>query len=80
MPARCALALDTRDLTIESVGVRDGTAPANASFSPARFALGPPEAILGSRLSIDLPKGATQARIVYKTAPAATALQWLAPR
>jgi aminopeptidase N len=78
-PRDAPLALDTRDLTIESVAVRDGDVPGVAPFRIARFELGPPDPILGSRLSIDVPKSATQVRIVYTTAPGATALQWLQP-
>jgi aminopeptidase N len=73
------LALDTRDLSVESVEVRGDGPVANAPFGPARFELARPDPILGSRLSIELPPEATQARIVYKTAPTATALQWLEP-
>ena len=78
-PLDVPLTLDTRGLTIGSVAARDAGAAENSPFEPARFGLGNPDPILGSRLTITLPRDATQVRIVYKTAPTATALQWLEP-
>ncbi|MCA1580005.1 MAG: M1 family metallopeptidase [Acidobacteria bacterium] len=69
------LLLDTRDLTILSAETAAGRGP----FTPARFLLGPSDPILGAPLSIDLPSGATRARIRYETSPRASALQWLLP-
>jgi aminopeptidase N len=68
------LALDTRGMTIDEVGVR---ASKPVAFVPARFQLDPADPILGSRLTVALPPGATQVRIAYRTAPSASALQWL---
>ncbi len=70
-----ALLLDTRDLKILSAE----TAPGQGSFSPAPFSLGASDAILGAPLRVELPGGATRARIRYKTSPRASALQWLLP-
>jgi len=78
-PPDAPLALDTRELTVDSVGARDAGAPATTPYSPARFEVGRSDPILGSRLAIALPPGATQVRIVYRTEPSATALQWLEP-
>src|SRR5207248_7139940 len=79
--AEAPLALDTRGLTIEQVGVRasqPGQA-APAPFAPARFQMAPADPILGSRLTVELTRDATQVRIAYRTAPSASALQWLEP-
>ncbi len=78
-PQDAPLALDSRGLTIESVGARNGGGAVTTPYSPARFELGRSDPILGSRLTIDLPPEVTQVRIVYKTSPSATALQWLEP-
>src|SRR4029077_1665760 len=79
--ADAPLTLDTRGLTIEAVGVR-ASKPASAKpapFATARFQLAPADPILGSRLTVDLAPDATQVRIAYRTAPSASALQWLDP-
>jgi aminopeptidase N len=65
------LDLDTRDLTIESVH--------DAGGATLPFTLHPAEPILGSRLSVELPKGTTAIAIRYRTSPEASALQWLEP-
>jgi len=65
------LDLDTRALTITKVEGPEGNALA--------FTLHPAEPILGSRLEVAVPPGARSIRITYKTAPDASALQWLAP-
>ena len=70
--------LDTRGLTIETVGLQKLTAP-TAPFTPTRHQLGPVDRILGSRLTIDLTPEVNQVRIGYRTAPSASALQWLEP-
>ena len=77
-PADAPLILDTRGLTIEEVGLRKMGRAAGA-FTPARFQLGPPDPILGSRLTIELTPSATQVRIAYRSGPKAGALQWLEP-
>ena len=69
------LALDTRDLTIETVATLD----AAGQLTPAGFHLEAADAVLGQALLIALPAGATAVSIAYRTAPTAAALQWLAP-
>lgn len=69
------LVLDTRDLSIESAeSSADGS-----TWSPAAFQLGAADKIRGAPLTITLPEGATQVRVVYRTSPSASALQWLEP-
>jgi leukotriene-A4 hydrolase len=70
-PAAGDLDLDTRDLTIAQVATLDG--------APLRWELADPEPILGARLRIRLPAATPGVRIRYRTAPQATALQWLEP-
>jgi leukotriene-A4 hydrolase len=69
------LDLDTRALRIESVTDQHG--------KPLDFALHPPEAKvaewMGERLRVQLPRGTTAVHIRYRTAPDASALQWLGP-
>ena len=65
------IVLDTRDLTIESVTLPDGAA--------LKFALGDEDPILGRALTVELPDGAAQIVIAYRTSPDADALQWLGP-
>jgi aminopeptidase N len=69
------LTLDTRDLTIERVeaGADSG------GLAPTKFELKPADPILGSALVVALPEAARYVRVTYKTAPSASALQWLAP-
>src|SRR5207247_9917502 len=79
--ADAPLSLDTRGLAIDEVGIRaskPGEA-ARAPFTTARFQMAAADAILGSRLTIDLTPDAAQVRIAYRTAPSASALQWLEP-
>jgi leukotriene-A4 hydrolase len=73
------LALDTRGLTIGSVGIRSSKTDPLGPFAPVRSQLGPADRILGSRLMIPLEPGTKQVRIEYRTAPSAGALQWLDP-
>ena len=70
-PRAGPLDLDTRDLFIDVVLDLDGR--------PLPFELFPTEPILGSRLRIDLPSQSSAVRIGYRTAPSASALQWLEP-
>jgi leukotriene-A4 hydrolase len=70
-PGGGPLDLDTRDLAIDAVEALDGRA--------LPFTLHPAEPILGARLAIDLPPASAGVRIRYRTSPAASALQWLAP-
>jgi leukotriene-A4 hydrolase len=65
------LDLDTRDLAIEVI--RDD------ADRVLPFTLHPAEPILGARLEIELPEGTRSVRIRYRTAPDASALQWLEP-
>src|SRR6185436_6206584 len=70
-PGGGPLDLDTRGLAIEAVADQDRR--------PLAFTLHPAEPILGARLSIALPPGTRAVRIRYRTAPGASALQWLDP-
>lgn len=70
-PSSGALDLDTRGLEVDAVTDEHGR--------PVPFALHPAEAILGSRLALTLPEGATLVVVRYRTAPDASALQWLDP-
>jgi aminopeptidase N len=70
-PASGPLDLDTRELTIESASTLDG--------APVPFSLHPADPILGSRLTLQLPASTSAVRIRYRTAPTASALQWLSP-
>jgi leukotriene-A4 hydrolase len=74
-PSATQLTLDTRDLAIEAVEGRDAT----GQWSPLAHALAARDAILGSRLSIQVPARNTSVRIRYTTSPDASGLQWLAP-
>ncbi len=65
------LDLDTRDLEIRGV--------VDPSGRPLPYMLSPPEPILGSRLRVELPPGLRQITVRYRTAPGASALQWLTP-
>jgi aminopeptidase N len=73
-PAAASLVLDTNDLDIRSVEASIGD-----GWSPAPFTLGPDDPVLGSKLEISLPEGASAVRIAYRTSPGAEALQWVAP-
>ena len=69
------LVLDTRDLDVtKAESSRDGT-----SWAAAAFSLAPPDKILGSALTVNLPEDATRVRITYATRPGASGLQWLEP-
>lgn len=72
--ATTSLVLDANDLEIKSAEAGDG-----AQWTPTKFTLGPDDENLGSRLTIDLPPGATKVKIAYRTSPGAEGLQWLAP-
>jgi aminopeptidase N len=64
-----SLDLDTRGLTIDAVLGPDS--------APLAYTLHPADPILGSRLEVAVPRGAASIRIVYRTSPTASALQWL---
>jgi len=70
-PGGGRLDLDTRALAIDAVEDLDGRA--------LPFVLHPSDPILGERLAIELAPGSAGVRIRYRTSPAASALQWLAP-
>lgn len=71
-PARGGpLDLDTRALEIDEVAAEDGAALSHALHDA--------DPILGSRLEVQVPAGARAIRISYRTAPNASALQWLDP-
>ena len=70
-PATGALDLDTRDLAIERIEDAHGHALA--------FTVHPPEPHIGSRLAITLAHATPSISIRYRTAPDASAMQWLAP-
>ncbi|MFY9550059.1 MAG: M1 family metallopeptidase [Thermoanaerobaculia bacterium] len=72
--AASTLDLDTRGLDIAAV-----EAPEGAGWKKVPFELGPPDPILGARLSVSLPPGADRVRISYATRPSASGLQWLTP-
>ncbi len=64
------LDLDTRELRIDAV---------ESGGQPLPWTLAEAEPIVGSRLRVQLPKGADSVTIRYRTAPSASALQWLTP-
>jgi len=69
------LVVDTRDLEIQRVEVRD----IGGDFSQTTHELGSSDPILGTPLSIAVPAGAVAVRIHYGTNPGASGLQWLDP-
>lgn len=76
-PADAPLILDTRDLAI--LGVWSWTTGRARALGTARFSQGAADKFLGAPLRIELPKEATTVEIAYRTAPGASALQWLDP-
>lgn len=74
-PAATQLLLDTRDLSITRVeSSADGQ-----RWKAAAFTLASPDRVLGAKLAIELPADAQRVRVHYRTAPAASGLQWLTP-
>lgn len=69
------LDLDTRELTISKIEVQD----AKGAWRKAAYTLGKFDEEKGQPLQIKLPARQTKVRIHYRTAPTATALQWLQP-
>ena len=69
------LALDTRDLAISRIEAID----ARGRWTPVKYTQGKFDAEKGRALHIDLPTQAAKVRIHYRTAPTASALQWLNP-
>src|SRR5687767_1323409 len=62
--------LDTKGLDIQRVAAGD---------TGLKFALGTEDKILGRALTVDLPAGATEITVTYRTSPDAAALQWPQP-
>jgi aminopeptidase N len=73
-PAARTLVLDTRDLAISKIEGFDGS-----SWQELKYELAARDPILGSKLSIALPKQMPQVRVSYSTSPEASGLQWLTP-
>ena len=65
------LDLDSRQLTVIAIS--------DAQDNPIEFSLGAADPVLGSKLSLMLPAGIKTVKIRYRTAPDASALQWLEP-
>jgi aminopeptidase N len=69
------LILDVSNLNIHKIyrGLRD-------TAQGIHYVISSPDPVLGSSLTIDLPKGADRISIYYTTNPNSAALQWLEPR
>ncbi len=74
-PAAAELRLDTRALDVFFVDAAD----VHEAWSPTSFEMGAADPILGSPLTVTLPRGADRVRIAYATRPEASGLQWLTP-
>jgi leukotriene-A4 hydrolase len=71
------LVVDTEKLAVSKV---EAASPGSAAkFSKVDYKLGATDPILGTPLTISLPKSATRVRIYYSTSPEGSALQWLTP-
>ncbi|MBN2799079.1 MAG: M1 family metallopeptidase [Deltaproteobacteria bacterium] len=70
-PAAGLLSLDTRELTVAQVLDQDGQA--------LPWTLHPPEGFMGARLDVVRRPDTSAVEVRYRTAPTASALQWLAP-
>lgn len=78
-PGATQVVLDTRDLDVSAV--------TDAAGARLPFAMGTPDRILGSALTVTLPPAGagpaatapTRIVITYRTSPSAAALQWLSP-
>jgi len=70
------LILDTRDLNISAV---EASGDGGTKFATVQYQLGAKDPILGSPLTIQVPRNVTNVRVTYSTSPGATALQWLTP-
>ena len=69
------LDLDTRDLTISKITALG----ADGKWTPLNYTLGKPDEEKGQALQIALTSQPHKVRIHYRTAPTASALQWLTP-
>ncbi|MEO6264817.1 MAG: M1 family metallopeptidase [Luteimonas sp.] len=74
-PAATQLVLDTRDLTLDKV---EG-AGKDGQWTPLQYAVADQDKLLGSKLTIQTPERNATVRIVYRTSPQASGLQWLEP-
>lgn len=72
------LILDTRDLLIQGVEARLGTAD-QGKWQKVAHELGATDAVLGAPLTIQLPEQAQAVRVNYRSQPQASGLQWLSP-
>jgi len=63
--------LDTRDLEFVYISCRGS--------GRIEYEIAPADSLLGSRLRVTMPEGVTEVTITYRTAPTASALQWLTP-
>jgi aminopeptidase N len=70
-----SLVLDTRQLSIARVQLQD----AKGHWQAASYMLDRPDAKKGQALRIALPTQPEKVRVYYRTAPTASALQWLTP-
>jgi leukotriene-A4 hydrolase len=75
-PDATQLVLDSRALQIDETAV----SPDGVNYRESCFSIGPADKILGAAVSIDILPDTRFVRICYSTDPAATALQWLAPK
>ncbi|WP_255473376.1 M1 family metallopeptidase [Kangiella sp. HZ709] len=69
------LILDTRDLTIDRVTSIDS----DGNETDTQFVLADKDAVLGSKLTVELKDGEEKVRIYYNSNPQASGLQWLTP-
>jgi leukotriene-A4 hydrolase len=74
-PEARTVALDTRELAIARVQFLD----VQQRWVSVPYQLDKPDPVMGQALRITLPLQAARLRIDYRTAPTASALQWLAP-
>lgn len=74
-PKATTLDLDTRELTISKIEAQDTV----GGWRKVAYTLGKFDQEKGQPLQIKLPDQSTKVRIHYRTAPTATALQWLQP-
>ena len=73
--AGAEIVFDVRDLAITAVETVNGA----GAKAPTAYTLGPADPVLGQALRVRLAPGSAAVRVAYRTAPAAAALQWLAP-
>ena len=72
-PEATQLVLDTKDLVIKSVTLL-GDTPFAADYEQGDY-----EALMGSKLTVEIGDTASQVQIEYETSPEAEGLQWLSP-